>query len=103
MTDETFPYDPDYVIAPGCSFQEFLEDSGFDIVEIAKNSDYPEGYVLSILNDVLDCKPLNERHVKQLADITGIPEYIWFNMEQNYRVGLEAGKHDISNDILRRN
>lgn len=102
MSEELFEYDPDYVVSPACSLQEWLDHCGFDIETIALNSDHVQHYVQSMLAEVLDLKPLGIKHAKLLEDITGIPEHFWLNFEQNYRMGLEAGKFDMSHDILRR-
>jgi hypothetical protein len=100
---ETFEYDPDYIVSPACSFQEWLDINDFDVEEVCENVDHVKHVALAMLRDVLDLKPLSVRHANILSDVTGIPTQFWLNFEQNYRMGLELGKHDLSADILRRN
>lgn len=101
--DELYEYDPDYVISPACSFQEWLEYNQFDLEDVVDSVRHVKRYVLDMLNEVLDLKPLGLKHAELLEDVTGISSQFWLNFEQNYRVGLEAGKYDMSIDILRRN
>lgn len=101
--DEVYEYDPDYVISPACSFQEWLEINEFDLEDVIDSVDHVSRYVRSMLKEVLDLKPLGIKHADILENITGIPSNFWLNFEQNYRMGLEAGKYDMSLDILRRN
>lgn len=100
---DSYPYDPDYVVSPACSFQEWLELNDFDLEEVVENVDHVKHVAIAMLKDVLDLKPLSLRHANILADVTGISVQFWLNFEQNYRVGLEMGRHDLSMDILRRN
>lgn len=101
--DELYEYDPDYVISPAVSFQEWLDVNQFDVEEVIGNVDHVKRYARAILQEVLDLKPLGLKHAAILEDITGISSNFWLNFEQNYRIGLEVGKHDVSADILRRN
>lgn len=100
---DSYPYDPDYVVSPACSFHEWLELNQFDVEEVLENVDHVKHVARLMLKDVLDLKPLSVRHANLLEDITGIPSQFWLNFEQNYRLGLEMGRHDISMDIMRRN
>lgn len=101
--DEIYEYDPDYVISPAVSFKEWLDINDFDLEEVIGNVDHVMHYVRILLREVLDLKPLGLKHAAILEDITGIPSGFWLNFEQNYRIGLETGKYDMSADILRRN
>lgn len=103
MMGETYEYDPDYIISPAVSFQEWLDINQFDLEEVTGNVDHVMHYVRTLLREVLDLKPLGLKHAAILEDITGISSNFWLNFEQNYRMGLEMGKHDVSADILRRN
>lgn len=101
--EQVYEYDPDYVVSPACSFQEWLDINQFDVEEVIENVDHVKHVARAMLQDVLDLKPLSVRHANILEDVTGISSQFWLNFEQNYRIGLELGKHDMSADILRRN
>lgn len=101
--DELYEYDPDYVISPACSFQEWLDINEFDMEQVVENVDHVKHYARALLQEVLDLKPLGLKHATILEDVTGISSNFWLNFEQNYRIGLEKAKYDMSADILRRN
>lgn len=103
MNEKLYIYDPDYVVSPACSFQEWLDRNEFDLEDVVGSVDHVEWYVREMLKEVLDLKPIGLKHSNLLEDVTGIPSQFWLNFEQNYRMGLEVGKYDMSLDILRRN
>ena len=92
---KTYAFDPDWVFAPAASLQEWLDHNGLSVRTAAAcaGKEYKE-YVASLLQDVLNRKPLTNEHALALARCTRIPVGFWVNLEHNYRVGLDAGKID---------
>ncbi len=92
---KVYAFDPDWVVAPAASLQEWLDANGLDarIAAACVGQEY-KAYVAALLQDVLDRKPLTNEHALALARCTQIPMGFWINLEHNYRVGLDAGKID---------
>lgn len=95
-----YKFDPDYVVAPSESLREWIDSMGLQTTKIAAAcvGGVPEGYVAGLLQDVLDRKPMTDEHALALAQVTFTPKQLWLALEHNYRVGLAAGKKDISDD-----
>ena len=49
---------------------------------------------LTLIEQVLDCRPLGEAHAAVLEAGTGIPAAFWLACEADYRDGLAAGLTD---------
>jgi len=93
----SYPFDPDWCMAPSAVLEEVLEDYGMSVATLAKHcaSGYlTDGMAALLLQEVLDRKPLTELHAETIARGTGTAVSLWLGLERNYRVGLAAGKID---------
>jgi hypothetical protein len=92
----THPFNPDWIIAPAETFQEWLDDMGVTVTNVAAREQPPPSReaVEALLGEVLARKPLHDAHARALMRATGIPVRFWLNMEQAYRAGLAAGLKD---------
>lgn len=96
----TRKFDPDWVIAPSETLKEWMDEMGMfpkAIATAAVGRERSEE-ALVLVNEVLERKPLTRDHARVLARATGISEQFWLNYEHNYRVGLAAGKKDVSDE-----
>lgn len=96
----TTSFDPDWVIAPSETLKEYMEDLGLkpEYLAVMVVGRDRKNEVLPLIVDVLERRPLGDAHAALLAKATGVSEVFWRNLEHNYRVGLAAGKKDISDD-----
>lgn len=96
-----YEFDPDWVIAPSETLREWIDKMGLRTVQVAAACAGKERkeYVAQLLQDVLDRKPLTNEHALALQLVTSVSAQFWCNYEHNYRVGLAAGKKDISDGL----
>lgn len=104
----TEPFDPDWVIAPSETLRELITESvpmpTIEMSAAVMSTAYggrntgAHVYAEQKLLDVLARKPLTEEHIRVLAVCTHISGALWRNLEHNYRVGLAAGKKDLSDE-----
>ncbi len=84
-----FPFDPDWVVAPGETLKEWREDNGLPLRAAAKacylNPETYEGVEAGT-------EPITEDMAQRLALGTQITAPLWLNLERVYRTGLKAGK-----------
>lgn len=91
--EQLYDYDPDYVVAPSECLAEWLQRAGVSASWLdSQNRKMGQTY----FQDVLDRKPLTPEHARALHYFTRISAQFWLNFEHNYRVGLAAGKEDVS-------
>lgn len=89
-TDNTYPFDPDYVVHPGASLREWFDSTRLPL-SIAWN-------IYGIDKEDLDgifegTEPITPDLARRLMNLTSISARFWLSFEHNFRVGLAAGKH----------
>ena len=91
-------WEPDYVIAPSETLREWMEYNGMSetVLAVACAGRTGRDSAVEAIRQVLERCPLSEAHAACLERGTGIPARFWLALEHNYRVGLAAGKEDIS-------
>jgi hypothetical protein len=92
------PFRPDWVIAPACTLEEWMEDNGLSVgaLAVACYGQANKAATMQLIQEVLDRKPLTLEHARALQRGTFINARVWQNLEQNYRAGLAAGLTDAS-------
>lgn len=102
---ETYPFDPDWCMAPGVHLEEWIEENlgpagkkGGGPRLLAAMTARPEHRerAAALFQSVLDREPIDELTARFLQAATRIPSRMWLNLEKNYRDALVAGKVDIS-------
>lgn len=91
MSDEpVLKFDPDWVVAPGDTLAEWCEENKLPprVAAVACGKMPPERFQGIIDGEVR----ITETDAEALAHGTGIPAYLWLNLERAFRVGLAAGK-----------
>lgn len=88
---KTYPFEPDWVVHPGATLKEELE-------ERAKGIGFPTwAKILHLtpeqLQGIFDgTEPITEDIANRIAHGLGTGAHIWLNLERAYRSGLAAGK-----------
>jgi plasmid maintenance system antidote protein VapI len=87
--DQLYPYDPDWVMAPGAMLDEWRTDHGVSPGMAARIIGIDQArYDRLVAGD----EPLDGRLAGLLDMATTISYRVWLAMEKNYRDGLAAGK-----------
>jgi HTH-type transcriptional regulator / antitoxin HigA len=91
----SFPFDPDWVIAPGETLKEWMEDNRIPSASTmgVMCGRMPTELVEGIL---AGRTKITEPIAQGLQLGTGIPARLWLNLEGLYRKGLAAGKTPLS-------
>lgn len=82
-------YDPDYVVAPGLTLQEWFDWSHVPKVVATKLYGISEEALERLL---VGDEEITADLAARLAAMTGVPARFWLALEHNFRVGLRAGK-----------
>lgn len=101
----SYPFDPDWCMAPAVHLREWLEENGLTPATASaavsgSRQRHPEAHaaVQLIMQGVLDKVPIDGHVADLLERVTQIPSRMWLALEHNYRDGLAAGKKDITDD-----
>jgi plasmid maintenance system antidote protein VapI len=82
------PFDPDYVVAPGETLREWFDDVGLPLSVAALY-----GIDERTLQRIFDGKQkITPAIAQRLCNLTHVGAPFWLALEQNFRVGLAAGK-----------
>lgn len=82
------PFDPDYVVAPGETLREWFDDVGLPLSVAALY-----GLDERTLQRIFDGKQkITPAIAQRLCNLTHVGAPFWLALEQNFRVGLAAGK-----------
>lgn len=84
------PFDPDWVIAPGQTLQEWREDNNLPVRAAATACGRMDPQIFRRIES--GDERITEKLARQLEHGTGIPARLWLNLERVYRAGLAAGK-----------
>lgn len=84
-------FDPDWVIAPGETLKEWREENHLGLRSAATTCVLPVETYERIEQGK---QRITTRIAAHLHSGTGIPAYLWLNLERTYRAGLKAGKTD---------
>lgn len=85
----SFPFDPDWVVAPGETLAEWLDEIG-----LPKSAAVKFGISERTLDGVLRGKTkITPALAQKLCNLTMIGAPFWLALDHNFRVGLAAGKH----------
>lgn len=87
---KTYAYDPDYVIHPGETLQEWMEYHNLPRTVATKIHGFTDEEFDGILDGNVE---ITEELAHKLLNLTHIPAPFWLALEHNFRVGLAAGKH----------
>jgi HTH-type transcriptional regulator/antitoxin HigA len=86
-------FDPDWVISPGETFADWIEEEGLSVRVAAIRC----GVAVRDVQGILSGRVRITRSVaEQLEEGTGVSAKTWLNLERAYRDGLAAGKVDSS-------
>jgi plasmid maintenance system antidote protein VapI len=83
-------FDPDWVVAPGETLREWRSENGISAQATATACGHMSLDVFERIES--GTQPLTEDIAAGLARGTGIPAYLWLNLERAFRAGLAAGK-----------
>ena len=93
MSKPTF--NPDWVVAPGETLREWRESNHLPETAAATAC----GLRLTRFRQIeRGTAPISEDTAFRLAHGTGIPAFLWLNLERNYRAGLAAGKTALTSE-----
>ena len=83
--ESRYPYKPDYAVSPGKLIRSYMEEKGWNRIDLRSAIGLPEGHVGLLLGGDLAVTP---RLAEKLHDIFGPSVQFWLNAEANYRVTL---------------
>lgn len=84
-----YPYEPDYVVPPGCILEDYMQTWGLGKDELAQRS----GLSIDLIEGVLaGDAPLNPDTALKLEEIFELKAVVWLGIEEDYREGLKQGK-----------
>ncbi len=81
-----FKFDPEWRISPGGTLQEQMTHNQIDLRQIARITGLPSKELQAIIDGE---QHITEQVAKALAK-TGIPAFLWLNLERTYRTALAA-------------
>ncbi len=87
------PFDPDWVISPGETLREWIEENGLTPHVTATACGLRPVEVEGVLRA---SRKITPRIAAGLQRGTDIPAQLWLNLERAYRNGLTRGKIDAS-------
>ncbi len=82
-------WDPDWVIIPGATLKEWMDENGMELRALATVSGLSVETLTGILNGSVG---IDAGSASRLADATSIPPGLWLNLQRIYQEGLAAGK-----------
>lgn len=87
MTDKpkTYPYEPDYVVAPGETLSEEIEYRGLSQRDLAVLTGLDEQFIHQI---ILGIQPITPETATKLEQALGTSAGLWINLESQYREAL---------------
>lgn len=86
-----------WTVAPADTLGEWFSVKGLTASEVAGRCADRNAALLAI-REVLERKPLTQRHAGLLAEATGVPARLWTGREAAYRHDLAVGRKDVSED-----
>lgn len=84
----SYPFDPDWVVAPGDTLADWFEATGLPTI-ISERYDI-RGVTLGRI--LLGQEEITPEIAQKLCNMTMIGAPFWLALEHNFRVGLAAGK-----------
>ena len=81
----TYPFEPDYAVAPGETLAETLASLGMSQAELALRTGLTDVSVNRIVKGV---QPITAETANKLELVTGVPAGMWNNLEAQYREQL---------------
>jgi len=78
----TYPFEPDYAVAPGETLTETLDSLGMSQAELALRTGLTE---VSINRIIKGAQPITAETASKLELVTGVPASMWNNLEAQYR------------------
>lgn len=89
----TAPFNPDWCMAPSALIVEEILERGWTLESLSERSGIN-------LHDILDVterfKPIDTEFARRFGEATGTSAEIWLRLDLGYRVGLAAGKQDVT-------
>jgi HTH-type transcriptional regulator / antitoxin HigA len=82
---------PRYVVPPGETIRELLDEHNMTQAELARRMERPESTISQIINGK---KRIEPETALQLEDVLGMPAHFWVTLEANYRLNLARQKQD---------
>jgi len=99
MMKQALKYEPDYVVAPGATLKELLDEKGISQAALAIRAGLTEKHVSQIINGVA---PITYETAEKLELVLGTPARFWNQRELAFREGharisaIERMKHDFA-------
>jgi plasmid maintenance system antidote protein VapI len=84
----TFPFDPDWVVAPGETLKDWFKATGLPL-SVAQLHGIEATTIDRLFEGV---EPITPELAQKLCNLTHVGAPFWLSYEHNYRVGLAAGK-----------
>ena len=101
-TQDRYPFNPDYAIAPGATLKESLESKGISQAELAARMGMADKTISQIINGIA---PISFDTAYKLELVLGIPASFWNRLESAYREKLtlaeETGKLKADSEWLK--
>ncbi|NQT40145.1 MAG: ImmA/IrrE family metallo-endopeptidase, partial [Planctomycetes bacterium] len=84
-----YKFDPDYVVAPGATLKESIDDKGISQTQLAQRTGLAEKTISQIINGIA---PISYDTAGKLELVTGVSARFWNRRELGYREALSRRK-----------
>lgn len=71
----------DFIIHPGVTVKEKLDDMGITTNELSTKIDFPLDYINNVINEKENITP---EFAKALEEVTDVSATFWLNLQNNY-------------------
>lgn len=82
MANKKYEFSPDYVVCPGETLQEVIEDLGMTLTEFAQRTGLTPQSIIRIIKGE---QPITPDSANRLELVTGTPARFWNNLESLYQ------------------
>lgn len=96
--NELLNYSPDFIVKPGETILEMLDEHAMTQKELAKRMNLTEKTICEIIKGN---SPITQKHAKSLENILELPYNFWINLQRNYDDALFKmnRKQELDNQI----
>ncbi len=84
-----YKFDPDYVVTPGETLKESIDEKGISQAQLAQRAGLTEKTISQIVNGIA---PISYDTAGKLELVTGVPAKFWNRREMRYREALSRRK-----------
>ena len=74
---------PEFIIHPGITLKEYLEEFNITTLELAKRTSFTINHISRVIDG---SKKISKEFALKLENALGVPAYFWINLQRNYNI-----------------